>query len=160
MDDFLYLLKMELDGRIPDEEVPKQIGLYENYINEHVADGQPLESVLRTLGDPSDIAGMIVDAYAKKAAAAGSVVSEESAGSRPGRDRGAVELPKGDLEADSTAEDINRLVLNPGKGIKAEFKENEGWDIRLGRLKLNSWYGTLMILLIVVVIASLIQQLR
>ena len=53
-----------------------------------------------------------------------------------------------------------RLVMNPGRGIKAEFKENEGWDIRLGKLKLNSWYGTLLILLIVLVVASLLKQIH
>ncbi len=160
MDDFLYLLKMELDGRIPEGELPKQISLYENYINEHLADGQPLESVLRTLGDPSDIAAKIIEAYEKKAAAAGQGALDGVADGQERVRPSERVLPKGDLDTDSTAEDINKLVMNPGRGIKAEFKENEGWDIRLGRLKLNSWYGTLLILLVVVVIASLIQQLR
>ena len=162
MDDFLYLLKMELDGRIPEGELPKQISLYENYINEHVAEGQPLESVLRTLGDPSDIAAKIVEAYGKKAASA-AVDAREAPAEDPDPLRLKIServMPRGDLDADSTPEEINRLVMNPGRGIKAEFKENEGWDIRLGKLKLNSWYGTLLILLIVLVVASLLKQIH
>ncbi len=58
-----------------------------------------------------------------------------------------------------TAEEINEQVYNPERGFHAEFKENEGWDIRLGRLKLNSWYGTLIILGIVLVVFILISEL-
>lgn len=45
-----------------------------------------------------------------------------------------------------TEAEINERIQNPEHGFHAEFKENEGWDIRLGKLKLNTWYGTLIIL--------------
>ena len=38
-----------------------------------------------------------------------------------------------------------------------EFIENEGWDVRLGKLKLNTWYGTLIILGAVLGISVLIS---
>ena len=56
-----------------------------------------------------------------------------------------------------TAEEINANVQNPEHGFHAEFIENEGWDVRLGKLKLNTWYGTLIILGAVLGISVLIS---
>ena len=57
------------------------------------------------------------------------------------------------------ADEINEQVHNPERGFHAEFKENEGWDIRLGKVKLNSWYGTLIILGIVLAVFILFSEL-
>ncbi|MCD8151216.1 MAG: hypothetical protein LUE92_17045 [Clostridiales bacterium] len=57
-----------------------------------------------------------------------------------------------------TAEEINAQIQNPEHGFHAEFKENEGWDIRFGRLKLNTWYGTLIILGIVLAVFILFSE--
>ena len=57
-----------------------------------------------------------------------------------------------------TAEEINANVQNPEHGFHAEFIENEGWDVRLGKLKLNTWYGTLIILGAVLGISVLISM--
>ena len=37
------------------------------------------------------------------------------------------------------------------------LSKNEGWDVRLGKLKLNTWYGTLIILGAVLGISVLIS---
>lgn len=58
-----------------------------------------------------------------------------------------------------TAEEINAQIQNPEHGFHAEFKENEGWDVRLGKLKLNTWYGTLIILGIVLAVFILFSEL-
>ena len=44
------------------------------------------------------------------------------------------------------------------KGNDEEFIENEGWDVRIGKLKLNTWYGTLIILGAVLGISILISE--
>jgi len=58
-----------------------------------------------------------------------------------------------------TAEEINAQIQNPEHGFHAEFKEGEGWDIRFGGLKLNTWYGTLIILGIVLAVFILFSEL-
>jgi hypothetical protein len=156
MDDFLYLLKLQLEGRIPQEEVDFQIRNYESYINEETAGGKPLESVLRYLGDPSKIADIVVENYHKRK----KMDLERRWNVQSARPFGmdAEGEPLKDVTGDSTAEEINAHVQNPKHGIKAEYKEGKGWDVRLGRLKLNGWTGTLLILLVVVVIYTLIKQ--
>ena len=136
MDDFLYALKMQLEGRITAEQVADQMKLYENYIEEQMAGGKTLEQVLRKLGDPVKIADLIVDSYEKRARA------QQRTGNKQ-----------------MTAEEINAQIQNPERGFHAEFKENEGWDVRLGNLKLNTWYGTLIILGIVLGIFILFSEL-
>ena len=136
MDDFLYALKMQLEGKIAAEQVADQMKLYENYIEEQMAGGKTLEQVLRKLGDPVKIADLIVDSYEKRACA------QQRTGNKQ-----------------MTAEEINAQIQNPERGFHAEFKENEGWDVRLGNLKLNTWYGTLIILGIVLGIFILFSEL-
>ncbi len=59
----------------------------------------------------------------------------------------------------TTADEINAQIRNPDHGLHAEFKEGEGWDVRLGKLKLNTWYGTLIILGIVLAVFILFSEL-
>ena len=227
MDDFLYILRLRLEGRIPDEEVLPQVRLYENYINSCVAGGDPLERVLRRLGDPSDVADKIVEAYEKRLQeikdepmvimrtllkeftgdddeavdarmevmkqaaeeaddASGSSTADETDGvsgsstadeaadmsgcttDAAGADADAAEAdtaassqnisPSKDAYADADA--INARIQNPKRGIKAEFSQEKGWNVHIGGFKLNSWYGYLIIVLIVVVIFGLLGQLN
>ena len=48
-------------------------------------------------------------------------------------------------------------MADPLGNFVPEFIENEGWDVRLGKLKLNTWYGTLIILGAVLGISVLIS---
>lgn len=128
MDDFLYFLKMELDGKLSEEQIEYQLGLYRNYIIEEMGKNKTEEQVLRKLGDPVLISKLIVESYEKREK------EERKKKSRP-----------------QTADEINAQIKNPERGFHAEFIENEGWDVRLGKLKLNTWYGTLIILGIVLV---------
>lgn len=137
MDDFLYILKLQLEGRITSEQIEEQILLYQNYIEEQIAGGKTLDQVMRKLGDPVKIADLIVDSYEKRARAQKSTQANWK---------------------NMTADEINAQIQNPEKGFHAEFKENEGWDVRLGNLKLNTWYGTLLILGVVLGISILISQ--
>ena len=112
MDDFLYILKLQLEGRLSDEQITDQMHIYEDYIQEQLAGGKTMEQVMRKLGDPEKVADMIVEHYEK-------------------------------LERQQQ---------------RAEFIENEGWDVRIGKLKLNTWYGTLIILGAVLGISILISE--
>ena len=91
---------------------------------------------MRKLGDPIRVSEMIVDSYKKKEA-------KETAEKKEFQDM--------------TDEEINAQMPDSFYGIHAEFKKDEGWDIRIGKLKLNSWYGTFLILGIVLVIFILLS---
>ena len=199
MDDFLYILRLRLEGRIPDEEVVPQVQLYENYINSCVAGGDPLERVLRRLGDPSDVADKIVEAYEKRLqeikeepmvimrtllkeftgddddavdARMDAMMQGEEYRSEDGpaqTDGAASEEAAKEAGEDtagqsgddfSNADAINAMVQNPKRGIKAEFSQEKGWNVHIGGFKLNSWYGYLVIVLVVVVIFGLLGQLN
>lgn len=143
MDDFLYVLKIKLMDRLTPSEVEDQIALYENYINEEIAGGKTLEQVMRKLGDPEKVADMIADHYAE--------IEQEKKEQK---------LQRWEIFQNKTAEEINAEIQNPERGFHAEFKENEGWDVRLGKFKVNTWYGTLIILGIVLVIFILLAELK
>ena len=131
LDDFLYILKLQLEGRLSDE----QMHIYEDYIQEQLAGGKTMEQVMRKLGDPEKVADMIVEHYEKL-------------------ERQQQRENIGNM----TADEINANVQNPEHGFHAEFIENEGWDVRIGKLKLNTWYGTLIILGAVLGISILISE--
>ena len=132
MDDFLYLLKMELGGKISDDQIEYQLDLYRKYINRERNNGKSLEMVLHKLGDPTKIAELIVDSYEKR---------EREA---------AIQANK--TQSEILADEINAKIKNSDRGIQAKFIPDKGWDVRLGKLKLNSWYGTLIILGVVLAI--------
>lgn len=134
MDDFLYILKLQLEGRLSDEQILEQMHIYEDYIQEQVAGGKTMEQVMRKLGDPAKVADMIVEHYEK------------------------LEKQQHESIGKMSAEEINANVQNPEHGFHAEFIENEGWDVRIGKLKLNTWYGTLLILGAVLGISILISE--
>ena len=135
LDDFLYILKQQLEGRLSDEQITDQMHIYEDYIQEQLAGGKTMEQVMRKLGDPEKVADMIVEHYEKLERQQ----QRENIGSM-------------------TADEINANVQNPEHGFHAEFIENEGWDVRIGKLKLNTWYGTLIILGAVLGISILISE--
>ncbi|MCC8028701.1 MAG: DUF1700 domain-containing protein [Lachnospiraceae bacterium] len=142
MNEFLNVLKLKLMNRLTPDELDGQIALYKDYFKEQMAGGKTQEEILRKLGDPGKVADLIVEQYTDP---------EPENERQPGRVAG--------LFRDMTAEEINAQVQNPERGVHAEFKENEGWDVRLGRFKLNTWYGTLIILGIVLVLFVLISEL-
>ena len=101
-----------------------QLDLYRDYIIKEMRKNKTEEQVLRKLGDPVLICKLIVESYEKR----------------------EKENKKQERRMTQTEAEINERIQNPEHGFHAEFKENEGWDIRLGKLKLNTWYGTLIIL--------------
>ena len=136
MDDFLYALKAELMGKLEPDQIDYQIGLYRKYIVDEMDQGKAIDQVMRKLGDPTKIAELILKSYAEN-----STMDKEKS-----------------IWDERTPEEINAMINNPEKGIKASFSPETGWDVRLGKLKLNSWYGTFIILGIVLVIFVLLSQ--
>ena len=64
MDDFLYILKLQLEGRLSDDQITDQMHIYEDYI-QNSCRGKTMEQVMRKLGDPAKVADMIVEHYEK-----------------------------------------------------------------------------------------------
>lgn len=163
MDDFLYMLKLSLEGRIPQDEVDRRIKAYETFITQQLEAGEPLEKILRYLGDPTDVAELVIEDYftQKKINQRTMTDAEKEEYQQLQRFQndgsGGQEITDGVVRSDSTPEELNAMVKNPKKGIKAEYREKEGWKVRLGRLELNSWYGRLIIVGVIAAIFFLIK---
>ena len=44
------------------------------------------------------------------------------------------------------------------RGFRADYSEQDGWDVRFGRLKLNSWYGKLLMVMIAVLLIVVVAN--
>lgn len=143
MDDFLYVLQCELEEKLTGEQILYQLNLYRKYMSEQMAEGKTEAQVLQKLGDPIVVAQKVMEAYENK--------EKQEAAQRGNALKDPFPL---------TAEEMNAQIKNPEWGFHLQFEENKGWDIRLGKLKLNSWYGTLIILGVVLVIFILLSYLK
>ena len=143
MDDFLYVLQCELEEKLTGEQILYQLNLYRKYMSEQMAEGKTEGQVLQKLGDPTVVAQKVMEAYENK--------EKQEAAQRGNALKDPFPL---------TAEEMNAQIKNPEWGFHLQFEENKGWDIRLGKLKLNSWYGTLIILGVVLVIFILLSYLK
>ena len=143
MDDFLYVLQCELEEKLTGEQILYQLNLYRKYMSEQMAEGKTEAQVLQKLGDPTVVAQKVMEAYENK--------EKQEAAQRGNALKDPFPL---------TAEEMNAQIKNPQWGFHLQFEENKGWDIRLGKLKLNSWYGTLIILGVVLVIFILLSYLK
>ena len=143
MDDFLYVLQCELEEKLTGEQILYQLNLYRKYMSEQMAEGKTEAQVLQKLGDPTVVAQKVMEAYENK--------EKQEATQRGNALKDPFPL---------TAEEMNAQIKNPEWGFHLQFEENKGWDIRLGKLKLNSWYGTLIILGVVLVIFILLSYLK
>ena len=143
MDDFLYVLQCELEEKLTGEQILYQLNLYRKYMSEQMAEGKTEGQVLQKLGDPTVVAQKIIEAYENK--------EKQEAAQRGNALKDPFPL---------TAEEMNAQIKNPEWGFHLQFEENKGWDIRLGKLKQNSWYGTLIILGVVLVLFILLSYLK
>lgn len=143
MDDFLYVLQCELEEKLTGEQILYQLNLYRKYMSEQMAEGKTEAQVLQKLGDPTVVAQKVMEAYENK--------EKQEAAQRGNALKDPFPL---------TAEEMNAQIKNPEWGFHLQFEENKGWDIRLGKLKLNSWYGTLIILGVVLVLFILLSYLK
>lgn len=117
-------------GGISEALIWDHMNYYGSYFDSEAAKGRTEEEIAEDLGDPRLIAKTILETQGEDIyrETAGTYESEqETYGSSEGRDR----------------------------GFHAELGEN-GWDVRVGKFKINSWYGYLLIGLIVCAVLSLV----
>ncbi len=134
---FLEELRRALAGEVSEDEVRSNIDYYNNYIMDEVKRGRTEAQVLAELGDPALIAKTIIAA-------------------------GSMQAGTGRRSSDSyyTDPDYEEARKEAGKkGFHAEYDEDQGVNIRFGRLKLNTWYGRLMLLAIVLLAVFLVISL-
>ncbi len=153
MEEFLSVLKTCLMERMTPAELDEQIELYRDYFKDELAAGKSMEQILRKLGEPAKVAELIVEH------AEGLRLEEEAEQQQRYNRRFCGDCHDCTNMTEEEIEEVNAQIQNPEHGFHAEFKANEGWDVRLGKLKLNTWYGTLIILGIVLVIFVVISQL-
>ncbi len=153
MEEFLTVLKTCLMESLTPAELDGQMALYREYFDDELASGKSMEQILRKLGEPAKVAELIVKQRD------GVRLDEEAAQQQHSGRRFCGDCHDCTNMTEEEIAAVNAQVQNPEHGFHAEFKANEGWDVRLGKLKLNTWYGTLIILGIVLAIFVLISQL-
>lgn len=132
-EEFLKELQQALQGQISDEELINHLEYYNTYISQEMKNGRTQQEIIEQLGSPRLIAKSILDA--KKA-------SDESQ----------------EYEYEYEKKDDKASEYEKVKGFHAAYDENKGWDIRYGKIKLNSWYFGLFILAIVCIVFFIVFQ--
>lgn len=115
--EFLQELQTALQGQLSQTVISDNIRYYDQYIKGEVGKGNSEESVIEALGNPRLIAKTLIDTTEAYGRAAGPGYSSD------------------DMDTE------NFQQSKPRRGFRAGYSQEDGWDIRFGRLKLNSWYG-------------------
>lgn len=123
--EFLQELRIALQGEISQAAINEHIRYYENYIIEESRKGKSEEEVIAQLGSPRLIAKTLIDATEQFGAYNGEEYYSES---------------------------YDRETMGNEKGFHANYSDTQGWDVRYGKFKLNSWYGKLLMILLAVLI--------
>ena len=125
--EFLEELRLALQGNVSQVQVNENLRYYENYIIEQSRKGKTEEQVIEELGNPRLIARTIID-------------TTEQMGNT--YDESYYENPKEEKSNHS--------------GFHMNQKDDGKWDIRYGRFRINSWYGILLGILIMIVVLFII----
>lgn len=126
--EFLQELRIALQGKVSQGQVNEHLRYYENYIMEESRKGTSEDEVIAALGNPRLIAKTIIE------------TSNES----------------GYKEEDSAREQEENTKRR--RGFHISLNENNGWDIHYGKLKLNSWYGYLLLAIILIFLLVLLAN--
>ncbi len=123
--EFLQELRIALQGEVSQAAINEHIRYYESYIIEESRKGRSEEEVIAQLGNPRLIAKTLID-------------TTEQFGSAKRDEYYSESYSQGETEN--------------GKGFHADYSDENGWDIRFGKLKLNSWYGKLLMILLAIIV--------
>ena len=123
--EFLQELRIALQGEVSQAAINEHIRYYENYIIEESRKGRSEEEVIAQLGNPRLIAKTLID-------------TTEQFGSAKGEEY--------------YSESYRQGTMGNEKGFHADYSDADGWDVRFGKLKLNSWYGKLIMILLAIII--------
>lgn len=128
--EFLHELRIALQEEMSRETVEGHVKYYSDYITEEARKGSGEEEVIGRLGSPRLIAKTLIDTAGQFGSSFGQYEEEGGSAAREGK-----------------------------RGFHAGYSPQDGWDVRFGRLKLNSWFGKLSLVLLagllLVVIANL-----
>ena len=133
--EFLDQLRTALAGELSTGEISEQIEYYNGYINEEVRKGNSEEAVIDSLGDPRLIAKTIIDTKSGSNVKYENYYYEDNAGEKSSSYNGK----------------------SRSRGFHASYDNQDGLDVRFGKIKLNTWYFKLlaMIILITLVVTIL-----
>lgn len=132
--EFLTELRIALQGEISQIKVNENLHYYENYIVEESRKGRMEEQVIEELGSPRLIAKTIIDTTDQP-----------------------IEYEQAEYKQQYEEQEKSIKDQHP-RGFHINYDETNGWDIRYGKFKINSWYGTLTIVLITVLIIFLVAN--
>lgn len=127
--EFLEELRLALQGNVSQVQVNENLRYYENYIIEESRKGKTEEQVIAELGNPRLIARTIIDTSEQT-----SDTYEESYDETPKRER------------------------TYQRGFHINQMEDGTWDIRYGRFRINSWYGALIGIVIMILILFVVAK--
>ena len=130
--EFLDNLRKKLSGNLSSYDVEDNIRYYDDYISGVVQQGKTEEQVIEEIGSPLLVAKTIIDTY----------------GVSGGRSSKQNENPAYKNEYSGEEE------AGP-QGFQANYDE-KGWDIRYGKMKVNTWYWKLLAIVVVVVVLVII----
>ena len=129
--EFIQELELALQGQLSQAAVNDNIRYYDNYIKEEVRKGNTEQAVIERLGNPRLIAKTLIDTTDQYHRAAGREYHGENYGKN-----------------------------QQGKGFYAGYSQEDGWNVKMGGRKLNSWLGKFFLIvaaiLIVVVAANVV----
>jgi len=125
--EFVSTLRGMLVGKVAPSVVEDNVRYYDMYISQEVASGKSEKEVLQALGDPRLIARTIID-------------MQETPGEY----------------SESYSFDSDRDEAKNRKGFHAEINEEGGIDLKYHRFNFNSWYGKLLLTIILILIVVLI----
>ncbi len=129
--EFLNILKLSLEGEVTETIINENMNYYSNYIEAEINKGMSEAEVLHQLGDPRLIAKTIIETSSISRSSGTYTYSNEN---------------------EENSEEVKR------KGLHVDFNNQQGWDIRFGKLKLNTWYGKLLLIIIVIMILLVIGK--
>lgn len=127
--EFLEELRIALQGNISQVQVNENLRYYENYIIEESRKGKSEEQVIEELGNPRLIARTIID------------TNEQT----------------GDAYDESYDDNPKKENKHP-RGFHMNQMDDGTWDIRYGRFRINSWYGALIGILIMILILVIVAK--
>lgn len=140
--EFLQILRETLQGELSREEVDNNIEYYDNYFREQKRNGKTEEEIISELGNPRLIAKTIIDT---------SHIDNRTY-SYSNDSANYSQSTSGDYSDNNSYNESEQSY----SGFNARYDENGNIDVRIGRFKLNSWYGKLIGILLLVLIVMLI----
>ncbi|KAB1440943.1 DUF1700 domain-containing protein [Candidatus Galacturonibacter soehngenii] len=130
--EFLNILQVTLDGEVSQDVIDENLLYYNNYIDDEIRKGKKEIDILQLLGEPRLIAKTIIETSSVTKSTRTYTYSNEM--------------------EDEMQDKTNQ------RGFHASYDEHEGWDLRYGKFKINSWYGKMILIILLIVVLCLVGQ--